>query len=205
MNCTQRIKRNVRQYREIAEMSVEVLAAKIYEEPQVVIDIEDGREVKDEWYVLLKIAEVLKVTYGDLFEGENGEVHRANVTVPKEAFLRIREVRKNKGLNLDTFAKQVGNSKGAFWLWENGKAIPSAETFSKLVIALGMTSLDFARVIRKAEPKTKQEPEVKIDGEVENRIIKMLTIEKQLPVYLKEINEAIEKLNAIKSELERLV
>lgn len=56
--------------------------------------------------------------------------------------IRLKEVRENKGLSQYALASAIGESQSTLASWENGRAMPRANTLLKLAKHLGV-SLDY--------------------------------------------------------------
>ena len=59
---------------------------------------------------------------------------------PSELARRLKALRQEKGLDQNSFAKEINVSNASVSYWENAKQIPSAEVIYKIAIYFGVSA-----------------------------------------------------------------
>ena len=211
MNVHDIVGKNVKAYREAADLSQEVLALKAYISPDIVAEIEKCRDVDNKFYYLMRIAETLGITYYDLFEHKDGKTALKNVTIPKKAIDIIFSKASRTGISRIALAKAIGARANTLWYWKSGKGVPTAFFFHNLITFLKLNSSSFKEIVEppsKAE-KVEEKQEVAQEGikqpDVMSEVIKACNAYKQLQGVIDRLDEIIKKASELKAELEKAV
>ena len=148
MKIKEIVGKNVKAYREAAGLSTNVLAMKAYIPQEKLEDIEAGREIVNEWWYLLRIAETLDLAYYDFFETEEGETSKRNVTIPCNVTEKIFKAAHEKGYTAEKIAKTL--------YWQAGRIYPSPFNFTNLLGLANLNSDSFMAEFIKTEKEAEQ-------------------------------------------------
>ena len=156
MKIKEIVGKNVKAYREAAGLSTNVLAMKAYIPQEKLEDIEAGREIVNEWWYLLRLAETLDLAYYDFFETEEGETSNRNVTIPCNVTGKIFQVAYEKGYTAEKLAKAIGTHKSSVYYWQAGKIYPSPFNFTNMLGLVNLNSDSFMAEFIKTEKEAEQ-------------------------------------------------
>lgn len=212
MNVHDIVGKNVKAYREAADLSQEVLALKAYISPDIVAEIEKCRDVDNKFYYLMRIAETLGITYYDLFEHKDGKTALKNVAIPKKAIDIIFSKASRTGISRIALAKAIGARANTLWYWKSGKGAPTAFFFYNLITFLKLNSSSFKEIVEppiKVSEKVEEKQEVAQEGikqpDVMSEVIKACNAYRQLQGVIDRLDEIIKKASELKAELEKAV
>ena len=227
MKTKEIVGKNVKAYREAAGLSTSVLAMKAYIPQEKLEDIEAGREIVNEWWYLLRLAETLGLAYYDFFEAEEGETSKRNIPIPCNVTERIFDVAYKKGYTAAKIAKALETHQSTIYYWQAGKMYPSPFNFTNL---LGLANLnsdsfmaEFIKTEKEAEtpkdeaaeppkvvPKVVQAHEL---GWIDERqrekpvglgeVIKACQVYQKLDSVINQLDEIIKTATDLKAELEK--
>lgn len=223
MKIKEIVGKNVKTYREAAGLSTSVLATKAYIPQEKLEDIEAGREVVNEWWYLLRLAETLGLAYYDFFETEEGETSKRNVTIPCNVTEKIFKAAHEKGYTAEKIAKALDTHKSTAYYWQAGRIYPSPFNFTNLLGLANLTSdsfmAEFIKTEKEAEtPKDEAaEPPKEVQahqmGWIDERqrekpvglgeVIKACQVYQKLDSVINQIEEIIKTATDLKAELEK--
>ena len=211
--------KNVKAYREAAGLSTNVLAMKAYIPQEKLEDIEAGREIVNEWWYLLRLAETLDLAYYDFFETEEGETSKRNIPIPCDVTGKIMQAAHGRGYTVEKLAKALGTHPSTAYYWQSGKTYPSPFNFSNLLGLANLTSDRFSAEFYKTEkeaetpkvvPKVVQAHEL---GWIDERqrekpvglgeVIKACQVYQKLDSVINQLDAIIKTATDLKAELEK--
>ena len=211
MKIKEIVGKNVKAYREAAELSTSVLAMKAYIPQEKLEDIEAGREIVNEWWYLLRLSETLGLAYYDFFETEEGETSKRNVAIPCNVTEKIFKAAHEKGYTAEKIAKALSTHKSTAYYWQSGRIYPSPFNFTNL---LGLANLnsdsfmaEFIKTEKEAEmPKDEAaEPPKEVQAHQRGWIDER---QREKPVDLGEVIKAcqvFQKLDSVISQLDAII
>lgn len=226
MKIKEIVGKNVKAYREAAGLSTSVLAVKAYIPQEKLEDIEAGKEIVNEWWYLLRLAETLGLAYYDFFETEEGETSKRNVTIPCDVTGKIMQAARERGYTVEKIAKALETHKSTAYYWQAGRIYPSPFNFTNLLGLANINSdslmAEFIKTEKEAEqPKDEAAEPPKVVpkvvqaklGWIDERqiekpvglgeVIKACQVYQKLDSVISQLNEIIKTATDLKAELEK--
>lgn len=220
MKIKEIVGKNVKAYREAAELSTSVLAMKAYIPQEKLEDIEAGREIVNEWWCLLRLAETLGLAYYDFFETEEGETSKRNVTIPCDVTGKIMQAVHERGYTVEKLAKALGTHPSTAYYWQSGKMYPSPFNFTNLLGLANLTSDSFMAEFFKTEKGAETPKEEAVEppkvvqaelGWIDERekpvglgeVIKACQVYQKLDSVINQLDAIIKTATDLKAELEK--
>ena len=227
MKIKEIVGKNVKAYREAAGLSTNVLAMKAYIPQEKLEDIEAGKEIVNEWWYLLRLAETLGLAYYDFFETEEGETSKRNVTIPCNVTEKIFKAAHEKGYTAEKIAKTLNTHKSTAYYWQAGRIYPSPFNFTNLLGLANLNSDSFMAEFIKTEKEAEQPKEEAAEppkvvpkvvqahelGWIDERqrekpvglgeVIKACQVYQKLDSVINQLDEIIKTATDLKAELEK--
>ncbi len=195
-------------YRECKELHIKLFAERCGMDVVEAMDVETGKFLRLNTALLLKISEVLGISYSDLFELDDGRYY-SNVDSPDVVDYLFRKA-KDTNVSITFIGKTLGVKKSTYHNWAEKKRIPSPFDMQNILSLLKIDADELSRALRtcsavqeKTEaPAVEEEKEVRADSlDMMNEVVKAIEMYKNIGTLVAELDEIIEKAQKLKVAL----
>lgn len=197
----------IKTYRKCKELPIKLFAERVGIGIVDAQDIETGMYAKLDTAVLLKISEVLGISYSDLFERDDGKYY-SNVDNRETIEYLFRKAKETK-TSLSYIGKTLDVPKSTYHNWLGKKRISSPFDMQNVLSLLKVDADELRAALRSTESVAVRNPateEVKEKTEPEsmqmmNEILKAIKLYRNTDSLIAQLDDIIEKAQKIKKAL----
>lgn len=198
-NIGKLIGENITEYMHIDQISNHVLSVRSGVAEQEIENVRNGGATLSDLGTLLQLCNALDVSLCDLFELNGKTIKLSPYDCPDGFIDALCKARERNGISIKDLAHKASFTPSNFNYWHKINCIPDVLKLQNIIEVLRLTPEKIKEMLGKqqhvqAQVTTKQD-------ELEQRICRVIKLEKQLSLYIGALDAVIHELTVMREQL----